>query len=72
MPSIRLVTGAKQVAGAITASTLTTVSVFLPIVFLEGMTADIFKRNGVDDIRFAYSVASYSADICSDGGVPAA
>jgi HAE1 family hydrophobic/amphiphilic exporter-1 len=38
------VTGAKQVAGAITASTLTTVSVFLPIVFLEGMTADIFKE----------------------------
>ena len=38
------VTGAKQVAGAITASTLTTVSVFLPIVFLQGMTADIFKE----------------------------
>ncbi len=38
------VTGARQVAGAITASTLTTVSVFLPIVFLEGMTADIFKE----------------------------
>ena len=38
------VAGAKQVAGAITASTLTTVSVFLPIVFLEGMTADIFKE----------------------------
>lgn len=38
------ITGAKQVAGAITASTLTTVSVFLPIVFLQGMTADIFKE----------------------------
>ena len=37
------VTGAKQVSGAIIASTLTTVSVFLPIVFLQGMTADIFK-----------------------------
>ena len=38
------VAGAKQVAGAITASTLTTISVFLPIVFLQGMTADIFKE----------------------------
>lgn len=34
--------GAKQVAGAITSSTITTVAVFLPIVFIEGMIADIF------------------------------
>lgn len=34
--------GAKQVAGAITASTLTTISVFLPIAFIEGMIADVF------------------------------
>lgn len=34
----------KQVAMAIVASTLTTVSVFLPVVFLQGMTADIFKE----------------------------
>jgi HAE1 family hydrophobic/amphiphilic exporter-1 len=36
--------GAKQVSMAIIASTLTTVSVFLPVVFLQGMTADIFKE----------------------------
>lgn len=36
------VTGATQVAGAITASTLTTVCVFLPIVFVEGMTRQLF------------------------------
>lgn len=36
--------GASQVAGAITASTLTTIAVFLPIVFLEGITAEIFKE----------------------------
>ncbi|MBO5317940.1 MAG: efflux RND transporter permease subunit [Oscillospiraceae bacterium] len=36
------VTGAKQVAGAITASTLTTVCVFLPIVFVEGITKQLF------------------------------
>lgn len=36
------VTGASQVAGAIVASTLTTVCVFLPIVFVEGMTRQLF------------------------------
>lgn len=34
--------GAKQVAGAITASTLTTVAVFVPILFVEGLISDIF------------------------------
>ncbi len=36
------ISGAVQVAGAITASTLTTVCVFLPIVFVEGMTRQLF------------------------------
>lgn len=36
--------GAGQVAGAITASTLTTISVFIPVIFLEGMIAEIFKQ----------------------------
>ncbi len=36
------VSGAVQVAGAITASTLTTICVFVPIVFVDGMTKDIF------------------------------
>ncbi len=36
------ISGASQVAGAITASTLTTVSVFLPIVFVEGITRQLF------------------------------
>lgn len=34
--------GAIQVAGAITASTLTTICVFLPIVFIQGITKQIF------------------------------
>jgi len=34
--------GASQVAGAVTASTLTTVCVFLPIVFVEGITRQLF------------------------------
>lgn len=36
------VSGAGQVAGAITASTLTTICVFLPIVFVEGITRQLF------------------------------
>ena len=34
--------GAKQVAGAIASSTLTTICVFLPIVFVEGITRQLF------------------------------
>lgn len=37
------VSGAAQVAGAITSSTLTTVCVFFPIVFVEGMTRQLFQ-----------------------------
>lgn len=36
------VSGAQQVAGAVTSSTLTTVCVFLPIVFVEGITRQLF------------------------------
>ncbi len=36
------VAGTKQVAGAITSSTLTTVCVFLPIVFVQGITRQLF------------------------------
>ena len=42
--------GAKEVAGAITSSTLTTIAVFLPIVFVEGMVADVF-------MSMAYTIA---------------
>ncbi|MGA0351697.1 MAG: efflux RND transporter permease subunit [Acholeplasmataceae bacterium] len=34
--------GAKEVGGAIIASTMTTAAVFLPIFFIEGLVADIF------------------------------
>jgi HAE1 family hydrophobic/amphiphilic exporter-1 len=39
--------GAKEVAGAIVASTLTTVCVFLPIVFTEGITRQLFVDMGL-------------------------
>ena len=36
--------GTKEVSGAIIASTLTTISVFLPIVFISGIVGDLFKE----------------------------
>ncbi|MCF7925537.1 MAG: efflux RND transporter permease subunit [Candidatus Izimaplasma sp.] len=42
--------GAKQVAGAITASTITTISVFIPVLFIEGFIKEIF-------IEMAYTIA---------------
>jgi HAE1 family hydrophobic/amphiphilic exporter-1 len=47
------VTGAKQMAGAITASTLTTVCVFFPIVFVEGLTRQLFSDMA---LTIAYSL----------------
>ena len=40
------ITGARGVAGAITSSTLTTISVFLPIVFTTGLTKQLFVDQG--------------------------
>lgn len=45
--------GARQVAGAIMASTLTTVCVFLPIVFTEGIARQLFVDMG---LTIAYSL----------------
>lgn len=45
--------GAGQMAGAITASTLTTVCVFLPIVFTSGITKQLFTDMG---LTIAYSL----------------
>lgn len=43
MPPVKAaLNGAKQVAGAIASSTLTTICVFFPIVFIEGLTRQIF------------------------------
>lgn len=47
------VLGARQVSGAIFASTLTTICVFLPIVFTEGMTRELFTDMG---LTIAYSL----------------
>ncbi len=47
------VKGAKQVSGAIFASTLTTVCVFLPIMFTQGISRDLFSDMG---LTIAYSL----------------
>jgi HAE1 family hydrophobic/amphiphilic exporter-1 len=39
-----IVTGTSEVAGAVTASTLTTIVVFLPIVYLHGASGALFKE----------------------------
>lgn len=49
------VEGANQVAGSIAASTLTTVCVFLPIVFTEGITRQLFVDMG---LTIGYSLAA--------------
>lgn len=41
------VAGAKEVSGAIAASTLTTISVFAPILFTQGITRQIFADMGL-------------------------
>ncbi|NLT11938.1 MAG: MMPL family transporter [Clostridiaceae bacterium] len=47
--------GAKEVAGAIFASTLTTICVFLPIVFTEGISRQLFTDMG---LTIAYSLTA--------------
>jgi multidrug efflux pump subunit AcrB len=47
--------GSKQVAGAITSSTLTTIAVFIPILFIEGMVADVFISMA---LTIAYSLGA--------------
>lgn len=46
-PAKAAVEGAKQVTGALIASTLTTVCVFLPIVFTEGLSRQLFADMGL-------------------------
>lgn len=49
------VAGAKQVSGAITASTLTTICVFVPIIFTAGLTRELFTDMA---LTVAYSLVA--------------
>ena len=60
------VSGAGQVAGAVTSSTLTTVCVFLPIVFVEGITRQLFT-----DLALTMTYALMASLIVSLTLVPA-
>ncbi|MBR4941713.1 MAG: efflux RND transporter permease subunit, partial [Clostridia bacterium] len=60
------VSGAKQVAGAVTSSTLTTVCVFLPIVFVKGITRQLFT-----DLALTMTFALVASLIVSLTLVPA-
>ena len=60
------VSGARQVAGAVTASTLTTVCVFAPIVFVEGITRQLFT-----DLALTMTYALMASLIVSLTLVPA-
>ena len=60
------VSGAQQVAGAVTASTLTTVCVFLPIVFVQGITRQLFT-----DLALTMTYALMASLIVSLTLVPA-
>jgi HAE1 family hydrophobic/amphiphilic exporter-1 len=60
------VTGTAQVAGAITSSTLTTICVFLPIVFIQGMTRKLFT-----DLALTLSFALLASLLIAMTFVPA-
>ena len=54
VPAVRAaVQGTREVAGAIAASTLTTICVFLPIVFVQGISRELFTDMG---LTIAYSL----------------
>ncbi len=50
------VTGTQEVSGAVFASTLTTVAVFLPLVFVEGIAGQLFKDQALT-VTFALLVS---------------
>lgn len=52
-PKEAAIEGANEIAGAITASTLTTICVFLPIVFVKGISRQLFTDMG---LTIAYSL----------------
>lgn len=46
-PEIAAILGAEEVGGAIMASSLTTIAVFVPLMFISGLTSILFKSLGV-------------------------
>ena len=62
------VEGAGGVTGAIIASTLTTVCVFVPIVFTEGITRQLFVDIALHNYVYIDSQPHRGADVRADDG----
>lgn len=54
-PKDAAIEGAKQVSGAITTSTITTVAVFIPFIFTQGLLRQVFSDMG---LTIAYSLGT--------------
>ena len=61
------VEGSKQVTGAIIASTLTTISVYAPIIFTEGITRQLFVDLALT-IAYTGSESGRGIDVCPGDG----
>lgn len=66
-PAIAAVRGATEVWGAVVASTLTTLAVFIPVIFVEGQAGQLFR-----DIAIAISTAVGLSLIVSITVIPTA
>lgn len=66
-PKVAAVRGAREVWGAVLASTLTTLAVFVPVVFVEGQAGQLFR-----DIAIAISCAVGLSLLVSITVIPAA
>ena len=66
-PAVAAVRGATEVWGAVVASTLTTLAVFIPVIFVEGQAGQLFR-----DIAIAISTAVGLSLIVSITVIPAA
>lgn len=64
-PAMAAVEGTTEVGAAITASTLTTLSVFIPIIFTEGLAAEIFG-----DLSLTISAALGASLLIALTGIP--
>ena len=59
--------GPTQVAGALFASTVTTVAIFLPVLFMPGMAGQMFS-----DLAFTLSIAVLASFVCAMTVLPVA
>lgn len=66
-PGTAVLHGADQVKGALFASTLTTIAIFLPVLFLEGLEGQLFR-----DLALTLSVAVFASMFAALTVIPVA